>query len=230
MKKLLITALFISLPFSSLLYARTQQLSLEALPQKADYAALVKVVDKEARWDERNVMINTHYVMEVEEIFLGNPDSIIFIKCPGGTTADGETILVSDTPQFVVNQTYIIFGVTGEKSYPVVGHEQGVFRVVKDKPSGKQYIIDYFGNLIEKQASGKVVRGRLVDQSVRDRLVLVESTPAKNAPEPKPVVRDATGKVIPQPEIVSVESKTSQSGVPLEKSAFINYITERKGK
>ena len=227
MKTFFIAASIVLLPLSSL-YARTQQLPLEALPEKADYVALVKVVDKEAIWDDRGVMINTHYVMEVEEPILGNPDPVIFIKCPGGTTALGETILVSDTPQFDLNETYLIFGVTDEQSFPLVGHEQGVFRILNDKACGKQYVVDYFGDLLEKQAGGEIVRGRLIDINVKDRLAFVEAGPMKPAAEPKPVFRDATGKVIPPKEDeASGQKEEAQSSQPLEKSAFVNYIKSR---
>lgn len=227
MKTLLFAASIVFLPLSSL-YARTQQLPLEALPDKADYAAIVKVVDKEAIWDDRGVMINTHYVMQVEEPILGRPDPVLFIKCPGGTTELGETIFVSDTPQFDLNGTYLIFGVTDEKSFPLVGHEQGVFRILNDKAGGKQYVVDYFGNLLEKQAGGKIVRGRLVDLSVKDRLAFVEPVPMQTAAEPKPVFRDASGKVIPpKADEIAGQKEEPPSNQPLEKSAFINYIKSR---
>jgi hypothetical protein len=226
MKTFLIVVAIVLLSLSSL-YARTQQLSLEALPQKADYAAIVKVVDKEAIWDDRHVMINTHYTMQVEEAILGKPGPVIFITCPGGTTALGETILVSDVPQFDLNGTYLIFGATDEKSFPVVGHEQGVFRILNDNASGKQYVVDYFGNLLEKQGD-KIVRGRLVDLSVEDRLAFVEPKPLKTAAQPKPVFRDAKGKVIPAgAEEIPAQEKEAPGSRPLEKSAFTNYIKSR---
>lgn len=227
MRTLLIAASAVFISLSSL-YARTQQLPLEALPEKADYAAVVRVVDKEAVWDDRGVMINTHYVMQVEEPILGNPDPVVFIKCPGGTTALGETIFVSDTPQFDLNGTYLIFGATDENSFPLVGHEQGVFRILNDKASGKQYVVDYFGSLLEKQAGGRIVRGRLVDPNIKDRLAFVEPGPMKTAAEPKPVFRDAKGKMIPPREDkVSEQKEEPPAGQPLEKSAFVNYVKSR---
>lgn len=230
MKTFFIAASIVLLSLSSL-YARTRHIPLEALPQEADYVALVKVVDKEAIWDDRGVMINTHYVMQVEEPVLGNPDPVIFIKCPGGMTALGEAILVSDTPQFELNKTYLIFGTTDEKSFPLVGHEQGVFRILNDKKSGKQYVVDYFGNLIEERADGKIVRGRLVDPDAGDRLAFVEPRPLKAAAGPKPVFRDSNGNVIPAREDeISVQKEEAPGERPLEKSAFINYIVKRGGE
>ncbi|MEJ2744902.1 MAG: hypothetical protein P8123_04345 [bacterium] len=229
MKTFLVSASIVLLSLTSL-HARTRHIPLESLSKEADYVAIVKVVDKEAIWDDRGVMINTHYTMEVEETILGKPGPVIFIKCPGGVTALGEAILVSDVPQFDPNKTYLIFGSTDEKSFPLVGHEQGVFRILKDKADGKQYIVDYFGNLIEEQG-GKIIRGRLVDPSVKDRLAFVEPRPSKRAAEPKPVFRDASGKVIPAGvDKIPAKKKEASGNRPLEKSAFINYIVKSGGK
>ncbi len=223
MKTLSITVLVVLLSLS-LTHARVLQIPIEEMPSKADFVIVGKVLDKDCRWDERGLMIYTDYVIAVEEEILGKPDSIIVMSFSGGTV-NGESIFTTDTPQFEVEKTYLLFGLANEKSFaPVVGHEQGVFNVLNDKASGKEYIVDYFGNLLEKLDSGKVIRGRPVDTKAVDRLVFVEQKREKKAPVPKPVVRDYKGNVIPQPEGASAAKEVRQSGQPLEKGAFINYI------
>jgi hypothetical protein len=142
-----------------------------------------------------------------------------------GGTVDGKSILVPDSPRLEVGKTYVLFGLANEKSFaPTVGHEQGVFRILSDKGKGKDYVVDYFGNLLETMADGRVVRGRLVDLKAGDRLVFIEQKKGAEVTAPDPVVRDAKGNVVPQPKAAPVTSGAGRGGQPLEKSAFITYI------
>lgn len=204
---------------------------IEEMPSKADFVVVGEVLDKTCRWDDRGIAIFTDYVVAVKDRILGKTDDILFMSFAGGTVG-GHSIFVTDVPRLEVGKTYLLFGLGNEKSSsPVVGSEQGVFHVVHDRVLGKEFIVDYDGNLLEKMPDGSLVRGRPVDLSVADRLTFVErKKEEKEPPAPKPVVRDYAGKVTPQPEFPTEAKTQAPQGAPVEKDAFIAYITRKAQK
>jgi hypothetical protein len=229
MKMLFVTILVLFLALSPS-YAKVKRTPIEDMPSKADFVVVGEVIDANCHWDDKGLMIYTEYTIGVQDNILGKTDSIIFMNFAGGTV-DGQSIGVTDTPHLEVGKTYLLFGLADAKSFaPIVGHEQGVFRVLSDTIRGKQYIVDYYGNLLEMQDSGRIFRGKPVDLSVDDRLVTMERKRVQKVSAPEPVVRDAQGNVIPQQKVTSVEEKAVRSGRPLEKGAFIDYIIEQAKK
>ena len=227
MKTLFITALVVLLSLSSS-YARVRYIPIEDMPSQADFVVVGKVIDSDCHWEQKGVMIYTDYVIEVKENILGKTEPIIFMNFAGGTV-DGESVVVSGSPQLEVGETYLLFGLENGKSYaPVVGRGQGIFRVLDEKASGKQYIVDYYGDLLESLDDGTVVRGQPVDTSVKDRLVIQERKASKDlVPVPDPVARDADGKIIPDSKPILAKRKAVQRSRPLEKNTFITYIIGR---
>jgi len=76
-----------------------------------------KVVAMKSHWNRQNTLINTDVTVLVDEYLKGNGPKEILIEIPGGTI-DNQTQSVSDTPQFVFGNYYVIFldtygGVTG---------------------------------------------------------------------------------------------------------------------
>lgn len=208
-------------------HSRVRYIPIENMPAMADFVIVGTIVDSSCRWDHRGVMIFTDYTILVEDRISGNPDHAIVMSFAGGTVGD-DSIFVSNTPKLEVGETYMLFGLTNEKaSVPVVGHEQGVFRVLKDSTNGKEYIIDYHGYLLEKLENGQVIRGPLVDMDIKDRLVIITQQVQKKVISPQPVVRDAYGKEIPQQGAIFSKPKCRERGVPLVKSAFVDFTKAR---
>ncbi len=222
----LLTVIIILLA-ATLGHTRVKYIFIDKMPSMADFVVVGTIIDSSCRWDERGIMIFTDYTILVEDRILGNPGRKIVMSFAGGTVGD-KSIFVTDTPQLNVGETYVLFGLFNEKaSVPVVGHEQGVFRVLKDKVEGKEYIIDYNGYLLEKLDSGQIIRGPLVDLHVKDRLVIKTQEVEKKVIPPKPIFRDACGQEVPQEGVVFAEPKRRQRGVPVEKSMFIEFIKGR---
>ncbi len=210
-------------------FARVAYVPIEKMPSRADFIVLGTVVDSTCRWDERGVMIFTDYTVHLEEAIKGNlsEGGEIVMSFAGGTVGD-ETIIVSDTPRFQVGGRYFFFALSNEKSsVPLVGHDQGAFRVLKDQARGKEFIVDYNGYLLEILEDGKIIRGPLVDLEVEDRLVLKTVPEAKKIEIPPPVVRDAAGNIIPQDQGVFAPPRRRARGTPLVKTDLIFFVMEK---
>lgn len=230
MKTLSIIAVIVLLSVSAS-HARVRHIPIADMPSQADFVIVGEVIDKECYWVKEGVMINTDYVVAVKETLKGDPEPIIFMTFAGGTV-NGESVVIAESPRLEVGETYLLFGLENGKSYaPVVGRGQGIFRVLDDKASGKQYIVDYDGDLLEAVDDGKPFRGQPVDTGVKDRLVLRERKAVKESVQvPAPVAYDAEGNLVPESKPISMQRKAVRSGRPLEKSAFINYINGRAKK
>jgi hypothetical protein len=76
-----------------------------------------RVIDMKSHWNRQKTLIHTDVTVLVDEYLKGGGPREIVIKVPGGTV-DDQTQSVSDTPQFVIGDEYVIFldshgGVTG---------------------------------------------------------------------------------------------------------------------
>ena len=230
MCKMFFSFFLIFLLTTSMAHSRVLYIHIEDMPTMADFVIVGTVVDASSRWDHRGVMIFTDYTILVEDRITGNPDEAIVMSFAGGTVGD-KSIFVSNTPKLDVGETYMLFGLSNEKaSVPVVGHEQGVFRVLKDSTKGKEYIVDYHGYLLEKLDNGQVIRGPLVDVNVKDRLVIKAQEERKKVVSPQPVIRDAYGEEISQEGAVFAEPKRRERGVPVVKSDFVDFTKARIGE
>jgi hypothetical protein len=201
---------------------------LDELPQKADFVIQGTVTQKTARWDARGIMINTHYTIEVETAIVGDVPKSVELSFSGGTV-EGKTIIVTHTPELEVGQTYILFSYQNRKySVPTVGHDQGIFKVIRDARSKQERIVDYHGYQLERTASRqKLVRGRLTRIDENGALVQRQvAQPVRQAPV-KPVVRDAEGNIIAQDEPARAPSSLREPGLPVTRSEFIEYIQSR---
>jgi hypothetical protein len=117
-----ILATFISFFFGYLfLSGPTEAIRLETTwGERADLSEKIvqgKVIAMKSYWNLQNTLINTDVTVLVDEYLKGNGSREIVIKIPGGTV-DHQTQSVSDTPQFVTGNYYVIFlnsygGVTG---------------------------------------------------------------------------------------------------------------------
>lgn len=224
------TAVLALLPFllsPSLASALVAPVPIGEMPARADFVFVGEVLDRACRWDDRGVMLFTDYVVAVKERVLGEPGDPVLMSFAGGT-ADGKTTLVSDTPRLEVGETYLLFGLANERSsVPTVGHGQGVFRILRDSSAGRDYVVDYFGRLVEQAADGRVVRGRLVDPAARDRLAFVEPGAPEGPSAPDPDGCDAGGRIVPGRKPPAAAEKAPRGGRPMEKGAFIDYILGR---
>jgi small nuclear ribonucleoprotein (snRNP)-like protein len=204
--------------------ARVRYIPIEDMPVKADFIIIGKVIDSSCRWDGRHVMIYTDYTIQVEESIKGKIPSKIVLSFAGGTIGE-KTIIVTDTPELKIGERYLLFSYENNKySVPIVGHEQGVFRLVYDKIKKKEYIVDYNWYQLELTDENRIIRGALTEIDEQGSLVLKNSVEEKKKNIPKPVIRDISGQIIAQDDSVFTKPKTRKRGTPLTRDNFVNFI------
>jgi hypothetical protein len=227
--RILLKATFIVFILVSLAHGRIARIPVEDMPAEADFIIMGTVVYKSARWsDAREIMIYTDYTIQVEENIKGDKPSQIVMSFAGGTV-EGKTIYVTDTPVLKVGEKYILFGYE-KYSVPVVGHEQGVFRVIHDSVRQDDFVVDYHWRQLE--TDGKVIfRGPRTVLDSRGALTVLDSV-HKKKPEDllRPVIRGDKGRVIPQEPTVFAKPEPKRRGVPATKSAFVDFIRKKVPK
>lgn len=163
------------------------------------------VVSTRTVWGEDGKMIWTEYAFDVREAWKGDRASRRVVRVAGGTL-DGRSIQLSHVPSFEVGGTYVVSAYGNEHHYasPVVGTEQGLFREVVEETTGETLLVDVEGHRLERDGSGRLVRGRPSEPGAAPGLVRLVSNQemAMRASEvsprklPDPVYRDAAGNVV----------------------------------
>jgi hypothetical protein len=225
MNPLLRIFFIIFLLFSSA-QARVKYIPIENLPAMADFIVIGTVIDSTSRWNDKGIMIFTDYTIEVEEDILSNVPPTIKMSFAGGTVG-AKSIIVTHTPLLKIGEKYLLFGYDhANYSVPVVGHEQGIFRVVQDRIKQAAFIVDYNGYQLEMTREGEVVRGPLAEIDSQGALVQrqVEKRAKRVVPSRRPVVRNPAGQEIPQDESVFEKPRVKERGSPLTRSGFIDFI------
>lgn len=225
MLKVLLHMLTILIMTTSIATARVQLIRLDELPERADFVIEGKVLQKTARWDARGIMINTHYAIAVQTVILGDAPKTVELSFAGGTV-EGRTIEVSHTPVLEVGQTYILFCYTNNKySVPTVGHDQGVFKVIRDAQTQQDRIVDYNGYQIERTSdTRRLIRGRLTRMDKNGALVQRRVQEQSQAKPLTPVVRDADGNIIDQNGSAFPSNQLREPSEPVTRSEFIQFI------
>lgn len=225
MLKILLHLIIILFTTTSIATARVQLIRLDELPERADFVIEGKVRQKTARWDAKGIMINTHYVIDVRTVILGDAPKTVELSFAGGTVK-GQTIEVSHTPVLGVGQTYILFCYPNNKfSVPTVGHDQGVFKVIRDAQTQQDRIVDYNGYQIERTAgTRRLVRGRLTWIDNNGALVQRRAQQSSQAKPLTPVVRDADGNIIDQDKSAFTSNQLREPSEPVTRSEFIRFI------
>jgi hypothetical protein len=155
-------------------------------------------------WDDGRKMIWTEYTFDVRETWKGEAGPSRVVRVAGGSV-DGRSIVLSHVPTFDVGATYVVSAYRNDRLYasPVVGTEQGMFRQVVEEASGEALLVDAAGRRLERDATGRLRRGRPSDPGSAPGLVRLVSdselalragrtAPASIAPL---VYRDAAGNV-----------------------------------
>lgn len=192
--------------------AAVRRVTLEECARQADEVFVGRVVAVTTRWGDTGKMIWTDYLFQVEDTWKGQAEGYKTVSVAGGTVGQ-KTILLTHVPSFDLHATYVVFAYRGERlvAEGVVGVEQGLFREVTEESTGQRVLIDAFGYLMERDASGRIARGRLTRPAeggerahvftpgeLKDQQRRFESQ-ATHAPLEAPVVRDAYGNVLHTP-------------------------------
>jgi hypothetical protein len=219
--------------------AAVRRVTLDECALLADEVFVGRVVAVTTRWGDTGKMIWTDYLFQVEDTWKGRAEGYKTVSVAGGTVGH-KTILLSHVPSFDLHATYVVFAYGGDRlvAEGVVGVEQGLFREVTEEKTGQRVLLDAFGYLMERDASGKIVRGRLtrpVDggerahvftpAELKDQQRRFESEVA-HAPLEAPVVRDASGTVLHTPTPPPSEAmrrSLPEAGIPLTREDLKSF-------
>ena len=103
--------------------------------------------------------IYTFVTLEELDVVLGRyAERTLTIRLKGGTVGD-ETLLIEGAPRFREGERVVVFlAGNGQAMMPIVGWEQGLFRVVRDPWSGREVVSDAVGNRIFGIRNGQVLK------------------------------------------------------------------------
>lgn len=201
--------------------ALSREIPLDEVFTAGEAVFVGTVVSTRAVWGEGKKMIWTEYAFDVRETWKGEGTARRTVRVAGGKL-DGKAIQLSHVPTFEVGGTYVVSAYGNGHLYasPVVGTEQGMFREVIEESTGEALLVDVEGQRLERDAAGRLVRGRPSEPGrapglvrlVSDRELALRASEASSRKLADPVYRDAAGNVVAKaPARVALPRK----GVPL---------------
>ncbi|OGR06287.1 MAG: hypothetical protein A2511_14350 [Deltaproteobacteria bacterium RIFOXYD12_FULL_50_9] len=147
--------------------AMMQFIPFDKIVSKADLAFLGTVVDVKSSYTKKPRMINTEVTFSLDQVIFVRDHSVeklagdVVLTFAGGNTTEGR-LEVSDVPNFEKGSQYIILAASNGKSYmsPIIGGNQGLFRIVTDAATGALYPVTYNNQIISGvDDSGKIHYG-----------------------------------------------------------------------
>jgi hypothetical protein len=121
--------------------------SFETLVQTADVVFAGDVVQVEPRWVDTGSgrAIVTRVTFRVDRVLKGSPRLQVALDLLGGRVGD-TALLVPGVPQFAVGERVIVCARDGGGQVsPIVGFNQGRFRVTRDPQTGREYVTTHDG-------------------------------------------------------------------------------------
>jgi len=118
--------------------------TFEQLVQQAELIFQGTVTNVRSVWEGEGAQrhINTYVTFQIAERLKGNASSSYTIRMLGGTVGD-ETMEVTDTPKFKVGDRDILFVEhNNEQFVPLVGINNGRFRVQRDEQTGRDVVLN----------------------------------------------------------------------------------------
>ena len=158
--------------------------SLPDLVAEAESIVVADLVDARARRNARGNLIVTDLHFRTDQVLLGMLPRSGFVLTQGGGTLAGETHEISDTPDLVVGNRYLLFvrPGRGEMFAPFVGGAQGAYLLSSDGTAtslaGTQAPVAY-GRLIEQVDALIAERGAAPPRAARSGNVPAGTYPAK---------------------------------------------------
>ena len=122
--------------------------TFEQLVKQAEVIFQGTVTDVKSVWEGQGAQrhIDTYVTFQVSDKVKGDAGSSYTIRMLGGTVGD-ETMLITDTPKFHVGEREILFVEHNYDQFvPLVGINNGHFRVQRDDESGRDIILNGEGD------------------------------------------------------------------------------------
>lgn len=118
--------------------------TFEQLVKQAEVIFQGTVTDVKSVWEGQGAQrhIDTYVTFQVSDKVKGDAGSSYTIRMLGGTVGD-ETMLITDTPKFHIGEREILFVEHNYDQFvPLVGINNGHFRVQRDDESGRDIILN----------------------------------------------------------------------------------------
>lgn len=180
--------------------AMVREVSFPELTRLSETTMEVVVVNSYAEWNAEHTAIFTHYVVEPLRQVGGSDRGVRFeLLFAGGRASDGKQMIVTEVPSLEVGGQYILFLHPRETRHaaPTVGMWQGSLRVVRDPQTKRTVLVDANGQVIERDGSGGLHRGRHVNVDEHGFLTAAAAIESEPGMESDPVLRDPEGRVLP---------------------------------
>jgi hypothetical protein len=141
------------------------------LVNESDYIvrAVVKSITPELRVMPTGKKLPfTRVELEVREVIAGKPPAPLILQVLGGDSG-GRELSISGAPKFVVGEEAILFVQgNGRQIYPLVRMAHGLYPIVKEAASGREYVVRSDGDplqAVEEVAQPIHVHGGKIAQS-----------------------------------------------------------------
>ena len=209
-------------------FAMVREVSFEELTELSETTMEVVVVNSYAEWNDAHTAIFTHYVVEpIRQVGGRDRGSRFELLFAGGRASDGKQMIVTEVPQLEVDGQYILFLHPSQTRHasPTVGMWQGTLRVVRDPATRRSLIVDTENRLIEKDANGKLHRGRKVNLDSHGFMTpaVIEAEPGMEA---EPVLTDPQGRVIPMQRHAAPVIEATQAREPVDPDTLMNMVEQ----
>lgn len=133
------------LAFPLHLSAQAELLTLDDMISRAPDIVVATVSSRRSEWEFHGAsrLIVTKVTLEVEQRLKGSAPRTLVVEVLGGTIGD-ETQRLSHVPEFRVNDRDVLFLHGRQRAAsPVVGSDQGRFRVIAESGSGVARVLNY---------------------------------------------------------------------------------------
>lgn len=215
--------------------AASQQikLPLEEVAQNADLIFIGTVEKQDSRFNDQKSMIFTDLLFKDIQVVHATNKSVqknspvVRLTYAGGRIGD-ESINLSITPTLLVGHRYLIFMSDDGEVYanPIIGGDQGLFEVIRDSISKKQYLLTADERLIIGVNSTAIVTGDKRVSGVKNG-ILIEKTVVGSTPDglyAQPATPNDSSDSVSTGK--GSASKLGTQAEPLTLEEFINFVTE----
>jgi hypothetical protein len=209
-------------------YASSRELSFAEIAQTAHLIFIGTVTKQNCRWNEKHTMIFSDIYFKDIDVIHSTEFSVqktvrdVTLTYAGGCV-DSLCVEVSGTPRFINHRRYLIFMLDDGKIYrnPLIGGSQGLFEVIRDDISKKEYILSAGGKAVVAVTAEKI--------TLSSNHALNAQTGIQNA---KRVLPDNFHAIPPVSNMPGYSASISENYLdekvmaqsPLRLSEFLNYI------
>ncbi len=177
-------ALLLFLAISPQANALRLSITFEQIARQADLAFVGTVTNVEPTYNDKGFIV-TDVTLAVEQVTKGaqtlsDPDAVT-LRFAGGQIGD-VGMNVSGVPTLELGTRYVLLVHNDGTQYisPVVGMDQGIFRVVTEPATGRELVLTDSGRFIERIAGGDVIAGSMATLSDSGRYIAREKAESRS--------------------------------------------------